>query len=78
MNHLTFCRDNYKTEEDWKNAVKTFLFLLLEAKQIAVVRYDEPGLGIIIVEYSHNDRSMGTPYPYWLTPEEEETVIYKN
>ena len=78
MNHLTFCRDNYKTEEDWKNAVKTFLFLLLEEKQIAVVRYDEPGLGIIIVEYNHDHRTMGTPYPYLLTPEEEETVIYKN
>ena len=52
--------------------------VLLNANQIMTIRYDEPGLGIVAIEYKSADQSYGDYYPYWLLPEEIESVIYEN
>lgn len=76
VNSITICRDNFGTVSEWEDAVKRMVMSLLENHQIMTVRYDESGLGIIIIEFEHDDPSMGCRYPRWLTPEEEETVFY--
>lgn len=75
VNTLTICRDTYKTQEDFENAIKKAVMVLLDNEYIMTVRYDEPGLGIVCIDYEHSDQSYGTPYPYWLTPTESERLI---
>ncbi len=76
VNSLVICRDNYSTREEWEDAIKKMVMCLLEARQIMTVHYDEPGLGIVAIEFNPDDQSLGADYPYWLSPEEVESVIW--
>lgn len=66
VNCITICKDNYKSEQEWKQAISDAVLLLLEAEYIMTVRYDEKGLGIVCIDYNYADRTYGGPYPYWL------------
>ena len=76
INNITICRDTYKTQEDFENAIKKAIMVLLDNKYIMTVRYDEPGLGIVSIDYNHDDQNYGDPYPYWLSPTEWDSVIW--
>ena len=75
-NTITICKKDYKTHEDFENAIKKAVMVLLDNRYIMTVRYDEPGLGIVCIDFDHDDPSVGTPYPYWLYPEEWESVVW--
>jgi len=75
VNNITICRDTYKTQEDFENAIKKAVMVLLDNEYIMTVRYDEPGLGIVCIDYEHSDQSYGDAYPYWLSPTEWERLI---
>jgi hypothetical protein len=75
VNTIVFCKDDYNTEQDWMNAVRDATFLLLNAQYQMVIKYDEPGLGIIRLDFESSDESFGAPWPYWLTPTEAESVV---
>lgn len=75
-NELILCRDDYSTQEEFENEIKKAVMLLLNSRKIMTIRYDEPGIGIVVVEYETDDISIGTYYPYWLLPQEEECVIH--
>ena len=66
VNRLTICRDNYKSEEEFRNAISTAVNLLIDAEYVLVIQYDEKGLGIVTIDYSYVDRSLGAPYPLWV------------
>ena len=66
VNRITICKDNYKSEQEWRQAISDAIMLLLEAEYIMTVRYDEKGLGIVCIDFDHADQSYGSPYPYWL------------
>ena len=51
--------------------------LLLNAEYIMTVKYDDKELGIIMIEYEHANQEYGCAYPYWLYPDEEESVKYQ-
>lgn len=76
MNNITICRDTYKTQEDFENAIKKAIMVLLDNEYIMTVRYDEPGLGIVCIEFDSADVSMGGRYPHWLSPTEWESVVW--
>ena len=76
VNSIAICRDNYSTREEWEDAIKKMVVALLDNCQIMTVRYDEPGLGIVVIEFNPEDESIGCHYPYWLSPEEEMSVVY--
>ena len=76
VNNITIVRDNYSSREEWEDAIKKMVISLLENRQIVVVRYDEPGLGIVDIEFNPDSIEWGCHYPYWLSPREEESVIY--
>jgi hypothetical protein len=76
MNSLTICRENYESQDEFENAIKKAVMLLLEARYIMTVRYDEPGLGIVCINFETDRQEWGCPYPYWLTPTEFESVTY--
>ena len=75
VNQIVVCKDNYSNIEDFENAVKRYIMQLLKDDYIIVVRYDEKGPGIVVIEFDSNS-NFGNPIPVWLTPEQEETVIY--
>ncbi len=75
VNRITICKDKYKTQDDFENVIKKAIMLLLDNGYIMTVRYDEPGLGIVCLDYNYADRSFGTDYPVWLSPEEQEKIL---
>ena len=78
VNSISIVRDNYKTREEWEDAIKKMVIALLDNRQIMTVRYDEPGLGIVDIAFNPDQREWGCHYPYWLSPEEEMSVVYDN
>lgn len=76
VNSIAICRDNYSTLEEWEDAIKKMVLVLLENRQIMTVRYDESELGIVAIEFNPDQQEWGCKYPYWLSPNEEESVIY--
>lgn len=76
VNTIEICKDTYKTQEDFENAIKKAVMVLLDNNYIMTVRYDEPGLGIVCLDYSYADRKYGADFPVWLSPTEEESVVY--
>lgn len=78
VNQITICRDNFSSREEWEDAIKKMVVSLLDNRQIMTVRYDEPGLGIVVIEFNYDKQDWGCHYPYWLSPEEEESIIYDN
>lgn len=76
VNELVLCRYEYDSQEEFENEIKKAVMLLLNANQIMTIRYDEKGLGIVSIEYKCADRSYGDCYPYWLSPEEIESVVF--
>ena len=78
VNSIVICRDNYNSQEEFENAIKDAVMVLLNNDYIMTVRYDEKGLGIVAIDYNYSDESFGDCYPYWLMPEEYESIIWNN
>lgn len=76
VNELVICRDKYNSQEEFENEIKKAVMLLLNADQIMTIRYDEKYLGIVAIEYKYADQSYGDYYPYWLLPDEIESVLF--
>ena len=66
VNNIVICKENHKTDKEFKEAISKAVDLLLEEDYVMVVRYDEKGLGIVCIDYDYADQSYGGPYPYWL------------
>ena len=77
VNSIVICKEDYGSTEEFKNAVRDTIMLLLDANYETTVRYDEKGLGIVVIEFDH-DRNLayGNSLPYWLSPEEAESVVW--
>ena len=77
VNSIAICRDDYDSTEEFKNNIRDAIMLLLDASYETTVRYDEKGLGIVVIEFDH-DRSLafGNSLPYWLSPEEVGSVVW--
>jgi hypothetical protein len=74
VNELVICKDNFHSQEDFENAIKKAVMVLLDNRYIMTVRYDEPGLGIVCIDFDYEDQSLDAPYPYWLTYEQWEKL----
>lgn len=77
-NEIVICKDEYETKEDFENAIRDAIMVLLNNNYIMTVKYDEKGLGIVAIEYNSDDQTIGNAYPYWLLPEEWESVVWKD
>ena len=77
-NQLVICKDEYSTQEEFENAIKNAIMLLLNNNYIATIRYDanDKGLGIVVLEFDYADSSYGSYYPHWLLPEEVEQIEF--
>ena len=78
VNELVICRDKYKSQEEFENAIRDAVMLLLNAEYVMTVRYDEKGFGIVVINYNYSEQEFGDAYPYWLMPEEWESVVWND
>ena len=62
--------NDYKMWDD----VSILLNILTKNNCVAVVKQDD--FQNIFIEFETEDREMGDPYPWWLSQEELETVIW--
>lgn len=76
VNSIVICRDKFDSDAEFKNAIKDAISVLLENDYIMTVRYDDRGLGIVVIDYDSADRKLGGVYPYWLLPEEWESLYF--
>ena len=77
VNSIVICKEDYGSSEEFKNTIRDTVMLLLDANYETTVRYDEKGLGIVVIEFDH-DRNLayGNSLPYWLSPKEFESVVW--
>lgn len=75
VNELVICKDNFKSEEEFHKGISDALAVLLQNNYISTIRWDEKGLGILVIEYAHDNQSYGGPYPYWLMPEQVDKLF---
>lgn len=79
VNTLVLCKEHYKSEEEFEKAIKDAIMLLLNAEYIMTIEYDanDKEMGIVVIKYNYAELEFGDRYPYWLLPEEEESVVYE-
>lgn len=72
---IVFTKDDFGSEL-W-SVIGQQLQLLLKAGYEARVRYDEPGLEIVVIEFGYdaNLEDYGMERLMWVTAEEEEEVL---
>lgn len=74
VNTLVLCRDDYNSHEEWQMEIGKAMLMLANAQYIMVAKLDETGIFCIEYEYDHED--WGCDYPYWLSPDEYESVVW--
>lgn len=74
VNQIVVCKDDYKCNEEFENAIRDAVMVLLNNNYIMTVKYDEKGLGIVSIEFNYAEQEYCDAYPYWLLPEEIEIV----
>lgn len=72
---LTICKERYKETYEFESAIQEAVLLLLKAGYIMVIRYDEPGLGIVCIDYESVDGELGVPHPVWLTEDQHMDLL---
>jgi len=73
-NTVAFDQSRYRSDEDMWSNITMLLRSLCDAGCVSMVRYEDAG--IYVVEFASADQSLGDVYPYWLTPEQFETVVF--
>ena len=71
---MTFCTERYELENEMWEDLKTFLQIITKNGYVAVVRADDVGLGVYLVDYNYDDEAMGCEMPFWLSDEEVERL----
>lgn len=67
--------NGYTVNNDaYQKAIGEAILMLMQNDYIAVVK-QECG-DFTIIEYQYANQEYGTAYPYWLSYEESETVVY--
>ncbi len=74
---IVFDKERFTNEVEMFAEIGKQLQILLHQGYTAVVRYDEPSLGIAIIEFEHDEHfePWGCSTPMWVTTEEAEEVL---
>lgn len=75
VNEMVICKDDYHSAEEFEDAIKKAVMVLLNNNYVMTIRYDDKGLGIVVINYESSNQEYGCPYPYWLMPDEFEKTI---
>lgn len=66
---VAFDRDKYTNEQEMWTEVQKLLSVLCNADYKAVVRWDDRGIGILVVEFGHNGPDLDSTL-VWLQDDE--------
>lgn len=78
VNEIVICKYDYKSKEEFENAIKDAIMVLLNNNYIMTVKYDDKCSEIVAIDYNYDDQECGCHYPYWLSPEEFESVLQED
>ena len=78
VNSIVICRNNFESQEEFENAIRDAVMVLLNNDYIMTVRYDEKGLGIVVIDFESDNQEFGGAYPYWLLPTEYESIAWND
>jgi len=70
-NTLEIDRKDYNTKEDFANAVRDAVMVLLNNRYIMTVEDDGE---VVAITYNYDDEEYGCDYPRWLSLEEWQRV----
>lgn len=76
VNRIVVCKEDYNSQEEFENAIKAAIMVLLNNNYIMTVKYDEKGLGIVVIDYNYDNEEYGCHYPHWLSPDEFESITW--
>lgn len=72
---IVICKSSFKSESEFYDTFNTLIQCLLKMDYSIHIRWDEPGLGIAVIEFDHNDPELATYHPMWLTIDEAEDIF---
>ena len=73
INSIEIDRSMYETKDEYENAVKTAIMLLLDAGYIMTVEYED--CDFVVIKYSYSDEEIGDKMPRWISPDEWELIL---
>lgn len=76
-NEICIMQSNFEPLEEYKRFIGDIAYALLKMNYIMTIRTE---LGVneqTIIEYQYADQQMGDAYPYWLYPEEVDTIEFR-
>lgn len=76
---IVFSKERFTNEVEMFTEIGKQLQVLLHQGYIAVVRCDEPSIGITVIEFEHDEylEPWGCSAPMWVTEEEFEEILNK-
>lgn len=72
---ITICKASFQDDYEFYDTFSSLIQCLLKMNYSIHIRWDEPGLGIAVIEFDHNDPDLATYHPMWLTIEEAENIF---
>ena len=78
VSELIVCKDNYNSYEEFQNAIRDAIMVLLNNGYIMTIRYDanEKEMGIVVIEYDHGEEELSEYRPHWLSWSEYESILW--
>lgn len=73
-NQMTICRDDFETLAAFKQSVSDAVNVLLENNYNINIKYDDIGIGIVVIYFDYADEMLAERYLYWLDMEEADTI----
>ena len=74
VNSIYFDPQKYESDYEMWSDVTEVMRVLCKNDHIIVVNQDE--FGQVFLDFESADRELGAPFPFWLSPEEEESVVW--
>lgn len=78
VSELIVCKDNYSSYEEFQNAIRDAIMVLLNNGYIMTIRYDanEKEMGIVLIEYDTNEEGLSEYRPHWLSWSEYDRIVW--
>lgn len=78
VSELIVCKDNYNSYEEFQNAIRDAIMVLLNNGYIMTIRYDanEKEMGIVVIEYDSNEAELSEYHPHWLSWYEYDRIVW--
>ena len=76
VNSICFSPDSYDDKSDLWYELLDVVKALINNNYIINIR--EGDFGFVYLDFESASKSLGAPYPYWLTPEQAEQLWFMN